>query len=456
MARAKTNYVCQQCGARSPRWMGRCSTCGEWNSMMEELEQPEPTSARPSLNSGKPRPVSELGLADHARTETGISEFDRILGGGFVPGSVVLVGGDPGIGKSTLMLQVCDRVARAGQVALYVSGEESLGQTSLRARRLGVESDRLLVAAQTELSSVIANARKLEPGLVVIDTIQMMHKPELGSAPGSVSQVRECAAELVCLAKQTGMPVVLVGHVTKGGAIAGPKVLEHMVDTVLYFEGDFQHAYRVLRAVKNRFGSTNEIGVFEMRSDGLREVANPSELFISGYGGGVGSAVVPCIEGTRPVLVEVQALVTRATYGTPERKVSGVDRNRVPMLLAVLDRRGGLQLGAQNVFVNAAGGVRVDEPAADLGIGLAIASSFIDRPLVQRAVFVGEVGLGGEIRTVNQAESRVAEAARLGFKKAFVPRDGATDLTGRKGLDIVPVSNIIEALDGCAEERTSK
>ena len=419
--------------------------------MVEEVEQAEAASARPSLDSGAPAPISEIGLDDHVRMATEISEFDRILGGGFVAGSAVLVGGDPGIGKSTLMLEVAHQMARAGHTALYVTGEESLTQTALRAKRLGVDSDRLFVAAQTNLAAILANVRKLQPGFLIIDSIQMVHKPELGGAPGSVTQIRECAAELICLAKQTGMPVVLVGHVTKSGAIAGPKVLEHMVDTVLYFEGDLQHAYRVLRAVKNRFGSTNEIGVFEMRSDGLREVSNPSELFISGHGGGVGSAVVPCIEGTRPLLVEVQALVTRATYGTPERKVSGVDRNRVPMLLAVLDRRGGLQLGGQDVFVNAAGGVQVAEPAADLGIALAIASSFTDKPLAPWSVFVGEVGLGGEVRAVTQIEQRIAEAARLGFKRAFVPKESGAASVDRKALDIVPVSNIIEALDGCTK-----
>ena len=451
MAKVKTRFICQQCGAQSPRWIGRCAGCGEWNSMVEELEPSATPPARPTLDSGAPTAISAIGLDDHVRTATEISEFDRILGGGFVAGSAVLVGGDPGIGKSTLMLQVCHRITRAGCSALYVTGEESLTQTALRAKRLGIQSDRLMVAAQTSLDAIMAQARKLEPGLMVVDSIQMVHKPELGGAPGSVTQIRECAAELICFAKQSGMPVILVGHVTKSGAIAGPKILEHMVDTVLYFEGDLHHAYRVLRAVKNRFGSTNEIGVFEMRSDGLREVANPSEVFISGYGGGVGSAVAPSIEGTRPLLVEVQALVTRATYGTPERKVSGVDRNRVPMLLAVLARRGGLQLGGQDVFVNAAGGVQVAEPAADLAIALAIASSFTDKPLAPRSVFVGEIGLGGEIRSVTQLEARIAEAARIGFKRAFVPAESAGAIAGRKALDIVPVSNIIEALDGCTK-----
>lgn len=418
--------------------------------MVEEIEQAAAPSGRPSLDSGSPTAISDIGLDDHIRTPTAISEFDRILGGGFVAGSAVLVGGEPGIGKSTLMLQVCDRVARAGGSALYVTGEESLTQMALRAKRLGIKSDGLMVAAQTNLDAIIAQARKLEPGLMVVDSVQMVQKPELGGAPGSVSQVRECAAELICFAKQTGMPVVLVGHVTKSGSIAGPKILEHIVDTVLYFEGDAHHTYRVLRAVKNRFGATNEIGVFEMRSDGLREVTNPSELFISGYGGGVGAAVVPSIEGTRPVLVEVQALVTRATYGTPERKVSGVDRNRVPMLLAVLARRGGLQLGGQDVFVNAAGGVQLAEPAADLAIALAISSSFTDKPLAPRSVFVGEIGLGGEIRAVSQIEARIAEAERIGFTRAFVPAECSKAVAGRKTLDIVPVSNIIEALDGCA------
>jgi len=451
LAKVKTKFVCQQCGAQSPRWVGRCPSCSEWNSMVEEIEQAATSSARPSLDSGSPAAISDIGLDDHVRTATEISEFDRILGGGFVAGSAVLVGGEPGIGKSTLMLQVCDRITRAGCSALYVTGEESLTQMALRAKRLGIKSDRLMVIAQTGLDAIMAQARKLEPGLLVVDSIQMIQKPELGGTPGSVSQVRECAAELICFAKQTGMPVILVGHVTKSGSIAGPKILEHMVDTVLYFEGDAHHAYRVLRAVKNRFGATNEIGVFEMRSDGLREVTNPSELFISGYGGGVGAAVVPSIEGTRPLLVEVQALVTRATYGTPERKVSGVDRNRVPMLLAVLNRRGGLQLGGQDVFVNAAGGVQVAEPAADLAIALAIASSFTDKPLAPRSVFVGEIGLGGEVRSVSQIEARIAEAERIGFKRAFVPNECSKAVAGRKTLDIVPVSNIIEALDGCTE-----
>jgi DNA repair protein RadA/Sms len=450
VAKVKTRFVCQQCGTVSPRWVGRCPGCNEWNVMVEEVEaSAKAAEVRPQLDSGAPVTLGQIGPDDQARMLTGIGEFDRILGGGFVAGSAVLVGGDPGIGKSTLVLQVCERITRQGFRALYVTGEESPAQTALRAKRLGIDSELLLVAAQTQLDTILTQARQVEPGLLIIDSIQMVHKPELGGAPGSMTQVRECAAELICFAKQAGLPVVMVGHVTKSGAIAGPKVLEHMVDTVLYFEGDQHHAYRVMRAVKNRFGSTNEIGVFEMRADGLHEVSNPSELFIAGYRGAAGSAVVPCIEGTRPLLVEVQALVTRATYGTPERKVSGVDRNRVPMLLAVLDRRGGLQLGGHDVFVNAVGGVRVEEPAADLGIALAIASSFIDKPLTPASVFIGEVGLGGEVRAVNRLEGRVAEAARLGFKRAFVPKDSVKGLGGRLALDIQPVSNMIEALEGC-------
>ncbi|MFW6158950.1 MAG: DNA repair protein RadA, partial [Planctomycetota bacterium] len=445
MARRKTRFVCQQCGHVSPRWAGRCPGCGEWNSLAEEVVPPKATTkaGRPTLDSGAPRPISEVGLDEHVRLETGVGEFDRILGGGFVQGSAVLVGGDPGIGKSTLALQVCERVAESGVPALYVTGEESLAQVKLRAGRLGVGSDGLLVAAQTDVETVLSEAQKIEPALLVVDSIQMVHDGGLGSAPGSVSQVRQCAARLISLAKQTGTSLVLVGHVTKSGAIAGPKVLEHMVDTVLYFEGDTHHAYRLLRAVKNRFGSTNELGVFEMRRDGLRGVANPSEFFISGYGGGVGSAVVPCVEGTRPLLVEVQALVTRATYGTPERRTSGVDRNRVSMLLAVLSRRGGLELFDQNVFVNAAGGVQVTEPAADLGIAVAIASSFTDKAPAPRAAFMGEVGLGGEVRSVTQMGPRLAEVARLGFERSFVPGDSERGLPKGRGLDIVPVSHII-------------
>ncbi len=415
--------------------------------MAEEVERPKPKTGGTHLDSGVARPISDVGLDEHVRMVTGVGEFDRILGGGFVRGSAVLIGGDPGIGKSTLALQVCERVTRAGASALYITGEESLAQVKLRAQRLGVGSDRLLVAAQTDLGSVLSEATKADPGLLVVDSIQMVSDGQLDSAPGSVSQVRQCAARLISLAKQEGISLVLVGHVTKSGAIAGPRVLEHMVDTVLYFEGDGQHAYRLLRAVKNRFGSTNEIGVFEMRPDGLRSVPNPSEFFIAGYGGGAGSAVVPCVEGTRPMLVEVQALVTRATYGTPERRVSGVDRNRISMLLAVLSRRGGLDLFDQSVFVSAAGGAQVTEPAADLGLAMAVASSFTDKAPAPRTAFVGEVGLGGEVRSVTKLGPRLTEVARLGFKRAMVPGESKRGLPKDLALDILPVSNIMDALD---------
>jgi DNA repair protein RadA/Sms len=383
------------------------------------------------------------------RLRTGIGELDRVLGGGIVAGSVVLVGGDPGIGKSTLLLQACHGFCLQGLRPLYVTGEESLMQLKLRSERLGLHDDGLLVLAETNAEAITGQIQATGPDFAVVDSIQTIYTPAASSAPGSVSQVRESAAQLVQLAKGSGVPIALIGHVTKQGAIAGPRVLEHMVDTVLYFEGDKYHNYRLLRAVKNRFGPTNEIGVFEMRTTGLAEVGDLSDVFVSRRRSAVpGSVVVPCIEGTRALLVEFQALVSRANFGTPERKVSGPDRNRVAVLLAVLEKRAGLVLAGHDVFVNAVGGVRVSEPAADLGAAIAMASSFTDRAVPPDLAVAGEVGLAGEVRGISQIDARLREAARLGWKRAIIPRDNARSLQERyAGLEVVLVSTLTEAIE---------
>ena len=452
MAKTRTVFMCQQCGCQQPRWVGRCPECGEWDSLVEEAVAAEPKATPLAAGEATPQPLSAVLPPDQPRLCTGIDELDRVLGGGLVTGSVVLIGGDPGIGKSTLLLQACHGLSLQGRRTLYVTGEESLMQIRLRAERLGLHADGVLVLAETNAESIAAHISATKPDLAVVDSIQMVHRPEVTSAPGSVSQVRESAAQLVQTAKGSGVPVALIGHVTKQGSIAGPRVLEHMVDTVLYFEGDKVHSYRLLRAVKNRFGPTNELGVFEMRNSGLAEVADLAAVFVSQRRGTVpGSVVVPCIEGTRTILVEVQALVSRANFGTPERKVSGLDRNRVAMLLAVLEKRTELVLAGHDVFVNAVGGVRVVEPAADLGAAIAIASSFTDRPVCPDLVVLGEVGLAGEVRGVSQIDARLNEAARLGWKHAIAPRDNARSLQRRlKGLDVTLVSTLAEALDAAA------
>jgi DNA repair protein RadA/Sms len=452
MAKKRKVFVCQQCGHQTPRWLGRCPDCGEWDSLVEETFG-APSSAKQFTGAdAKPEPLSRIQPAKQQRVGTGIGELDRVLGGGLVAGSAVLVGGDPGIGKSTLMLQACHGLSLEGLRTLYVTGEESLMQVKLRSERLGLDGENLLVLAETNADAILAHVQSVRPDFAVIDSIQMVHKPDIGSAPGSVSQVRENASQLVQLAKATGTPVALVGHVTKQGAIAGPRVLEHMVDTVLYFEGDRYHSYRVLRAVKNRFGSTNELGVFEMRNSGLAEVADLADVFVSrSRAAAPGSVVVPTVEGTRALLVEVQALVSRANFGTPERKVSGLDRNRVAMLLAVLEKRAELILAGHDVFANVVGGVRVVEPAADLAAALAIASSFTDRPVPLDLVALGEVGLAGEVRGVSHLDSRLREAHRLGWKRALVPRDNARSLSKRDhGLELIFVASLTEALDAAS------
>ena len=448
--RERAVYRCQQCGFATPK-PGTCPDCkratGELIVLVEERATPSPSARRGRSPSSRPRPIREVAMDDTVRRRTGIGELDRVLGGGVVPGSLVLIGGDPGIGKSTLLLQAARALAEAAPPVLYVSAEESAAQVKLRAERMGVAADGLLLWSEGDLSAVQAAVDDLKPRTLIIDSIQTVFLPDLESAPGSVAQVRECGARLMTLAKGLGVATFLVGHVTKEGAIAGPRVLEHLVDTVLYFEGEQHHAYRVLRAVKNRFGSTNEIGVFQMTDRGLAEVANPSGLFLAERPRDVpGSVIVSSLEGTRPLLLELQALVSPASFGTPRRTVLGVDYNRACLLLAVLEKRAGMPLGSQDVFVNVAGGGRVTEPAADLGVVIAAASSYMDRPARGEVVVIGEVGLTGEIRAVTAIEARVKEAAALGFREAVVPKSNLTDAV-RPALPTLGVGTIQEAID---------
>ncbi|PNU18933.1 DNA repair protein RadA [Geothermobacter hydrogeniphilus] len=447
--KVKTIFSCQQCGYQSPKWLGRCPDCGQWNSLVEETVQPA-RGGRGGKAAGAasvPQRLCEVSACEEDRLQVGIGEFDRVLGGGVVPGSLTLIGGDPGIGKSTLLLQALGKLADLGP-ALYVTAEESTRQVKLRAGRLGVVAGQLLLLAETSLEAILEQARQLRPAFLVIDSIQTIFTAALESAPGSVSQVRECAGRLMQVAKGDGIPTFIVGHVTKDGAIAGPRMLEHMVDTVLYFEGDAGHPYRILRAVKNRFGSTNEIGVFEMRETGLAEVTNPSELFLAERPeGAAGSAVVPSVEGSRPILVELQALVSSCTYGTPRRTTIGFDHNRVALLGAVLEKKVGLSLLAQDIFLNVAGGVRLDEPAVDLGVVAALASSHLNKPIPPRTIVFGEIGLAGEVRAVSRPELRVKEAARLGFDRCFLPAGNLKNLEGPEGLELIGVRRVEEMLD---------
>jgi len=448
--RERNVYRCQQCGFATPK-PGTCPDCkrttGELVVLVEERATPAAGARRGGPPSSRPRPIADVAMDDTVRRRTGIGELDRVLGGGVVPGSLVLIGGDPGIGKSTLLLQAARALAEAAPPVLYVSAEESAAQVKLRAERMGVAADGLLLWSEGDLSAVQAAVDDLKPRTLIIDSIQTVFLPDLESAPGSVAQVRECGARLMTLAKGSGVSTFLVGHVTKEGAIAGPRVLEHLVDTVLYFEGERHQAYRVLRAVKNRFGSTNEIGVFQMADRGLIEVANPSGLFLAERPHDVpGSVIVSSLEGTRPLLLELQALVSPAPFGTPRRTVLGIDYNRACLLLAVLEKRAGMPLGSQDVFVNVAGGGRVTEPAADLGVVIAAASSYMDRPARGDVVVIGEVGLTGEIRAVTALEARVKEAAALGFREAVVPKSNLTEGV-RPALPTLGVSTIHEAID---------
>ncbi|MCF6159253.1 MAG: DNA repair protein RadA [wastewater metagenome] len=449
MAKTGAVYVCQRCGWKSLKWVGRCGGCGEWDSTVEEINTPSPLTGKShTLSRELPQPITQIKLLECSRIETGMREFDRILGGGLVAGSAVLIGGSPGIGKSTLLLQVCQYISQKGYTTLYVTGEESMAQIKLRAERLSILSDNLFVVPEINLDFILENIHNTRPTMAVIDSIQMVYKPNFESSPGTVAQVRQCANELILTAKSTDSALFLVGHITKQGIIAGPKVLEHMADTVLYFEGEKFQCYRILRAIKNRFGSTDEIGIFEMGRNGLQQVDNPSQIFISqGRGINTGSTIIPCVEGTRALLVEIQALVTKANFGMPERKVSGVDYNRVSMILAILEKRIGLKLGGQDIFVNIVGGVQIGEPAADLGIAMTIASSFMEKIIPPDTVVIGEVGLGGEVRSINQIEIRLKEAQRLGFKKAIIPKDSIKS-TGREfGIEVVEISYLSEAIE---------
>ncbi|MFA9457854.1 DNA repair protein RadA [Halalkalibacter sp. AB-rgal2] len=453
MAKKKTKFVCQECGYESAKWMGKCPGCQGWNTMVEEFEPSAKSTSRSFVTStstagSKPQSIISVKSETEARISTTMLELDRVLGGGVVPGSLVLVGGDPGIGKSTLLLQLSSKLADAKQRVLYISGEESVKQTKLRSDRLGVTSSDLYVLAETDISFIERAIDEVKPALVIIDSIQTVYQEEVTSAPGSVAQVRECTAACMRIAKTKGIAIFIVGHVTKQGSIAGPKLLEHMVDSVLYFEGERHHTYRILRAVKNRFGSTNEMGIFEMKESGLEEVLNPSEIFLEERSdGAAGSIVVASMEGTRPVLVELQALISPTSFGNPRRMATGVDHNRVSLLMAVLEKRVGLLLQNQDAYLNVAGGIRLDEPAIDLAIALSIASSFRNQVTSPMDVAIGEVGLTGEIRRVSRIEQRVNEAAKLGFKRAIIPEKNLGGWTYPSSIQIVGVPTLEEALE---------
>ena len=454
MAKEKTVYVCSACGYETPRWMGKCPGCNAWNTMEEQAPQASVSQAAP-VKANKQRGgtgakalrLDEIPEENAARASTGIGELDRVLGGGVVEGSLMLVGGDPGIGKSTLLLQVSEHLARQGARVLYISGEESARQIKMRARRLGVAADSLLILSENAMDAAEKRWEEIQPDYMIIDSIQTMYRPDMASAPGSVSQVRECASLLMRMAKTTGCAVFLVGHVTKDGAIAGPRILEHMVDVVLYFEGDRQHDHRILRAVKNRFGSVNELGLFEMHEKGMLPVANPSEMLLSERAKNVpGSCVIPAIEGSRPMLVDVQALALQTAYGTPRRTTNGFDAGRLALLLAVLEKRAGVSLFNQDVYVNVAGGLSLSEPAADLALCAAVASSVRDVCIPGDWAVMGEVGLAGEIRAVSQCERRLSECARLGFTSAVLPRENARHLKAPEGMRVYGVETLAEAL----------
>ena len=449
MKPVKTAFFCQDCGYQSPKWLGKCPACGVWNRFVEE-EEPVSVSGKEadlSFNT-PPLPIDEIAAEEGDRIVSGIDEVDRVLGGGVVGGSVILVGGEPGIGKSTLLLQILQHLAARGSKVLYVSGEESAKQIRLRGQRIGALSGNLLVLTEISIEKITQHFREVKPSILVVDSIQTTYSANLSSAPGSVGQVREGAQQFVLLAKKTGVPVFIIGHVTKDGAIAGPKILEHMVDTVLYFEGDSGHPYRIIRAIKNRYGPTNEVGVFEMGDSGLKEVANPSSFFLNERPEGtVGSVVVPSIEGTRPILIEVQGLVGANLFGTPRRTAIGVDHNRVSLLTSVMDKVWGKNICGHDIFINVAGGIKVDEPAVDLGVVSAILSSFLDRPIDPHTIVLGEVGLTGEIRRVAQIEERVKEAARMGFNRCILPRGQKDVMPSSQKIKLFPISNLKQLME---------
>lgn len=450
MAKGKTTvYFCQECGFESSKWMGQCPGCKEWNTFVEEtVDKKTAGKGKQSIaREAKVMPLSEIEMTKEERVLTEYKELDRVLGGGIVPGSMILVGGDPGIGKSTLLLQVCRNLSEKKVSVLYISGEESLQQIKIRAERIGTFGDDLRLLCETNLDTIQDVIAKEKPQVVIIDSIQTMYREDVSSAPGSVSQVRESTGVLMQIAKGMNITIFIVGHVTKEGVVAGPRVLEHMVDTVLYFEGDRHAAYRILRGVKNRFGSTNEIGVFEMREEGLCEVENPSEFMLSGRPEGASGSVVACsMEGTRPILLEVQALVCKSNFGIPRRTAAGTDFNRVNLLMAVLEKRLGIKMGECDAYINIAGGIKMNEPAIDLGIVLALLSSYKEKPISEKTICFGEVGLSGEVRAVNMAEQRVLEAKKLGFETCILPEASKSALKKITGIRLIGVKNVQEAI----------
>ncbi len=447
--KSKILFTCQSCGYQAPKWMGKCPDCGKWDTFAEERIVRGPTASRSrAAVQSEPVPIDAIALDQENRSLTGIAEFDRVLGGGLVPGTLVLIGGDPGIGKSTLMLQALHGLSRQNQKVLYVSGEESIRQLRMRSQRLSTASHNLLVVSEIDVDAILSMMERHKPQTIVIDSIQTMFNSELTSAPGSVTQVRESTLRLMLAAKQTGVPIFLVGHVTKDGAIAGPRVLEHMVDTVLYFEGDRNHVFRILRAVKNRFGSTNEIGVFEMKDRGLAEVSNPSAVFLSERPDQApGSIVAASMEGTRPILVEIQALAASTTLGTPRRTILGLDANRVALLVAVMEKKLGMHLMGHDLFMNVAGGVKIDEPAVDMGIVAAVASSFLDKPISNGSIVLGEVGLTGEVRAISHADTRVAEMKKMGFIRCLLPESNMKRMKNIKGIELIGIDTVENAVE---------
>ncbi len=453
MAKIKSVYICSECGYESPKWYGKCPSCGEWNTMNEEIRdtsKQSPTVSR-AVSYASPTKIKEISTTDEIRYRTGSSELDRVMGGGIVKGSLILLGGDPGIGKSTILLQICEHLGEQLSI-LYVSGEESKRQLKLRADRLGVDSDNLYILTQTDVEMICETIRQDKPDIVMIDSIQTMSLSELNSSPGSVTQVRECTNYLMRTAKSMDIPMIVVGHVNKEGSIAGPKVLEHIVDAVLHFEGDKQMSYRILRAVKNRYGSTNEIGVFEMTDKGLNEVDNPSLMLISGRPKNVSGTCIACaMEGTRPILAEIQALATATGFGNPRRMSTGFDYNRMNLIIAVLEKRAGYYFSNTDAYINVVGGLRLDETAVDLAVAMALVSSLKDVPIADDAIAFGEIGLAGEIRSVTHAQQRVNEAERLGFKRIIVPAHNLKDISVSGDAQIIPVRNVRQAFEAISE-----
>lgn len=444
MSKNRIKYVCSNCGYESLRWIGKCPSCDSWNTFTEELIEEKKSSIKKNVDTSRITKLNTLQIESEKRIITNIEEFDRVLGGGLMPGSIVLIGGDPGIGKSTLVMQAASKI---NDDVLYVTGEESANQISLRAKRLNVVNNKISLMTETDLDLILSAIENTKPKVVIVDSIQTTYKSDFDNAPGTITQIRECTVELMQLAKKSHCAIIIVGHVTKEGMIAGPKVLEHIVDTVLQFEGERSYSYRVLRAQKNRFGSTNEIGIFEMHDDGLHEVKNPSEIFLSERDKQTtGSVVTASMEGTRPILLEVQALVTPSNFGNPQRVATGFDYRRLSILLAVLEKRANLRLSSQNVFLNIAGGIRIDEPAVDLAICSAIASNFSDKFAKNDTVVIGEVGLGGEVRSVNHIEKRIQEATKLGFKRVIIPSNNFKSIKTKSSIEIIPVENLHFAL----------